>query len=137
MTTHTLKTDPRVFDDVVAGRKKFEIRLDDRGFQEGDELILRKTRHDGRDMARGLPLEYIGPPIHLYVTHILRGPIYGLAPDWVIMSIEPCDGTRNDRPASVPVEALRKVYETWMLHEHLDTEDDLWDEIATLIRKAE
>ena len=43
-------------------------------------------------MAAGSPLEYDGPPLYVYVTYILRGPIYGLAEGWIIMSIKPRDG---------------------------------------------
>ena len=104
MKKHELKTDPQVFDDVVSGRKTFEIRKDDRGFEVGDLLKLRKTKHTGVEMCsyphpdhpgrvvKGKPLEYIGPPLYVRVTYILRGPIYGLADGWVIMSIQPRDG---------------------------------------------
>ena len=88
---HELKTDPQVFDDVVKGGKRFEVRKDDRGYEVGDLLKLRRTRHTGAEMAKGAPLEYVGPPLWVYVTYILRGPIYGLADGWVIMSITPRD----------------------------------------------
>lgn len=86
---HKLKTDPAAFDDVVSGKKKFEIRLDDRGYQANDFLILRKTRFTGTEMKEGAPLEYVGPSLYFYVTYIMRGPIYGLADGWVIMTISP------------------------------------------------
>ena len=89
MQTHELKTDPQVFDDVVSGKKTFEIRKDDRGFEVGDLLILRKTQHTGAEMANGAPLKYTGT-VYVYVTYILRG--YGLEDGWVIMSITPRDG---------------------------------------------
>jgi len=92
MKTHELKTDKQVFDEVASGRKTFEIRKDDRGFEVGDFLVLRKTLRTGEEMKQGWPLEYVGPPIYVYVTYILRGPIYGLADGWVIMSITPRDG---------------------------------------------
>jgi len=92
MQTHELKTDPEVFDDVLEGRKTFEIRRDDRCYQEGDLLTLRKTKHTGAAMAEGAPLEYVGPPLYVYVTYIMRGPIYGLSDGWVIMAIMPRDG---------------------------------------------
>lgn len=88
---HELKTDPQVFDDVLKGRKTFEIRKDDRDFTVGDMLKLRKTLHTGEEMRQGSPLEYVEPPLYVYVTYILRGPIYGLADGWVIMGIIPRD----------------------------------------------
>jgi hypothetical protein len=50
-----------------------------------------KTTYTGAEMTAGAPLEY--PPgdsvCRCTVTHILRGPIYGLQDGWVIMSIDP------------------------------------------------
>jgi hypothetical protein len=86
---HELKTDPDVFDAVAAGRKTFEIRKDDRGYQEGDGLHLRRTKHTGRTMSVGVPLIYTGEECRCVVTHILRGPVYGLADGWAILSIKP------------------------------------------------
>ena len=69
--------------------KRFEIRFNDRDYHTYDELLLRKTKHTGEQMKSGAPLEYIEPPLRVQVTHILHGPIYGLATGWVIMSIAP------------------------------------------------
>lgn len=90
MATHELKTDPAVFDEVAAGRKTFEIRFNDRNFQVGNKLVLRRTRLTGWTMKQcNLPLEYTGEQVERTVTHILRGPLYGLAAGWVIMSLCP------------------------------------------------
>jgi Domain of unknown function (DUF3850) len=86
---HELKTDPDVFVAVRDGEKTYEIRKDDRGFAVGDLLWLRQTRHSGEAMRTGGPLEYTGEEIHAVVSHVLRGPIYGLADGWVIMSVKP------------------------------------------------
>lgn len=87
MAMHELKTDPGVFDAVADGRKNFEIRRDDRNFQEGDELLLRRTRDSGSAMANGAPLVYTGEELRCRVTYVLRGPIYGLRDGWAILSI--------------------------------------------------
>lgn len=97
--THELKTDPAVFDAVADGTKTFEIRLDDRGFAVGDTLRLRRTRYTGREMRRNCrPLEYTGEEELRTVTHILRGPVYGLGMGWVIMSLNACGEAREALP---------------------------------------
>lgn len=86
---HELKTDPEVFKAVFDGLKTYEIRKDDCGYQVGDELWLQETAHSGQEMAAGAPLFYTGKIMAVEVTHILRGPIYGLMDGWAIMSIKP------------------------------------------------
>jgi len=76
-----------VFNEVFLGHKTFEIRFDDRGYREGDLLVLRETHYTGEEMRAGAPLEYTGRDCARIVTHVLRGPIYGLKEGWVIMSI--------------------------------------------------
>lgn len=82
-----LKTDPVVFEDVWQGRKTYEIRFDDRGYTDQDRLRLLETSYTGAEMKSGLPLIFTGREMVAEVTHILRGPIYGLLDGWVIMSI--------------------------------------------------
>lgn len=86
MSTHELKTDPEAFDAVDRREKTFEIRFNDRDFQVEDALILRRTKHTGAAMKAGAPLEYTGGSVRVVVSHILRGPIYGLQNGWVILS---------------------------------------------------
>ena len=43
---HELKTWPAYFERVVDGSKTFEVRKDDRGYQSGDELVLREWDPD-------------------------------------------------------------------------------------------
>ena len=87
MTVHDLKTDSEVFDAVARGEKTFEIRIDDRGFAVGDCLLLRRTLHTGEQMHFGSPLVYTGEYVTRTITHILRGPIYGLRSGWAILSL--------------------------------------------------
>ena len=42
MKIHELKLDTKYFNDVKSGNKKFEIRKNDRDFEVGDILVLRK-----------------------------------------------------------------------------------------------
>jgi hypothetical protein len=54
MTVHTLKCLATYFDDVLEGKKCFECRKDDRGFQVGDKLLLNEVIRDG---LRVIPTE--------------------------------------------------------------------------------
>lgn len=87
MQTHELKTDPEVFQAVLDGLKTYEIRKNDRGFAVGDLLLLRETQHSGAAMAAGAPLVYTGRKVVRGVSHVLTGPIYGLAAGWSILSL--------------------------------------------------
>lgn len=89
MKTHELKTDPGVFQAVYQGTKTYELRKADRDFAIDDRLLLRETRFTGEQMRNGAPLEYTGRQHIAKITHILSGPIYGLAEGWVILSLEP------------------------------------------------
>ncbi len=84
---HELKTDPEPFSDVFGGRKTFELRRDDRPFAVADILHLRETVSTGAEMSAGAALVYTGSEIVARVGHIMRGPLYGLAEGWVIISI--------------------------------------------------
>jgi len=83
---YELKTDPEVFKASIEGRKTYELRKDDRGFKVGDTLTLRETTATGAEIAAGVPLKYTGRTTGCVVTHILYGPIYGLAAGWAILS---------------------------------------------------
>ncbi len=45
---HSLKTERKFFEATWAGKKTFEIRVNDRGFKVGDDVIL--TEIDGEGM---------------------------------------------------------------------------------------
>ncbi len=77
---HELKILPEYFDALISGRKKFELRKNDRGFCVGDILVLREW--DGKN--------YSGRNARCNVDYILEK-FSGLDPDYVIMSISICD----------------------------------------------
>ena len=74
---HRLKALPEYFLNVCAGRKCFEIRVDDRDIQPGDTVILLEwTKEIGYTGAMSRPLR---------VTYVLRNvPQYGLAEGYCI-----------------------------------------------------
>ena len=84
MATHVLKTDTKVFQASWDEEKQFEIRLDDRNYETGDDLILVETLHTGDEMLKGKPLVYTGRWLAVQVTYKLKGG-YGLKEGWCIL----------------------------------------------------
>jgi hypothetical protein len=78
-----LKAWPEFFEEVVNGRKPFELRKDDRAYEVGNILKLREWR-----MLGG----YSGREVRVRVTYLLRhAPEFGLQPGFVILGIQPLD----------------------------------------------
>lgn len=78
---HHLLCDKDSFDAILVERKRLELRRDDRGYLEGDTLVL----------FRQVDGEPDGAQVSVFVTHILGGEAgerYGLKPGYVAMSIE-------------------------------------------------
>ena len=78
---HDLKILPAYFDNVAKGRKTIELRFDDRGYFEGDLLLLREWENGA----------YTGRRVVVKVTYILKG-FDGLKDGWVILSIKRVKG---------------------------------------------
>lgn len=78
--THELKVWTELWQDLVAGRKTFEVRKDDRGFAVGDTLILKEWQ----------PMleRYTGKELVVTVTYLLPGGAFGIEPGYVVMSIK-------------------------------------------------
>lgn len=103
MKQHVLKSWPENFQPVLSLAKKCELRLNDRDYQVGDEIILREWIPEGRELhdAKGIRLsvgEYSGDWIRLVISHITNvgetiGPIAhshineGLKM-WVVLSFD-------------------------------------------------
>lgn len=107
MREFILKTDPAVFKDVLEGRKTFEIRFNDRGYQVGDLIVLKETKFTGQQMGEGSPLIYTGREMQKQISYILSG--YGLQDGWVILGIIDLDNQQaiiNDLKAQL--ECCRK-----------------------------
>lgn len=52
-TNHELRIRPQYFQDVMDGKKRFEIRKNDRDFQVGDTVLLREyeSKYTGRKIS--------------------------------------------------------------------------------------
>lgn len=98
MGKHNFKLATAYFDAVKSGAKNFEVRRDDRGFQKGDVLVLRRygfdwlTRKDAYLNAfdRG-GVESDAETLHRRITYVLTGGQFGIEPGYVVMGLEPCE----------------------------------------------
>lgn len=79
MQIHELKINPKYFDDVKSGRKRFEIRKDDRDYKVGDLIILKEYENG----------HYTGREIKcLTIRYILRDAAeYGLMDGYCILGL--------------------------------------------------
>jgi hypothetical protein len=80
MQRHDLKTWPKQFCAILAGSKRYELRVNDRNFQEGDELMLLEWDPKGG--------RYTGRHVLTTVTYMTRGGQFGLPPNLVVMSLQ-------------------------------------------------
>ena len=92
MTTHDLKCWPEFFDAVADGRLTFQVRKNDRGYQAGDRLVLRKY-----NPASSFGPTYLSPDgynanidraakVEVDVTYVLSG--WGIEPGYVVMGVK-------------------------------------------------
>ncbi|PKH02887.1 RNA-binding protein [Psychromonas sp. MB-3u-54] len=75
--THKLKIDTEHFADVVAGKKRSEVRYNDRSYKSNDLLILQEF--DGDKLT--------GNEQRVVITHVLKGGQHGIANEYVVLSI--------------------------------------------------
>jgi hypothetical protein len=79
--THRLKTWIPYFDHVVSGKKPFEVRRDDRGFQRGDRVRLVEVSQPRKGMIpTGREAEY-------EITYVLTGGQFGIEPGYVVLGL--------------------------------------------------
>lgn len=91
---HELKTWPQFFAAIESGRKTFEVRRNDRGFNAGDVLYLREY-----DPKRKIPGcadgSYTGNAFHVRVTYVLSGEAVGIKEGFVVMGIKLMKGPKS------------------------------------------
>jgi len=84
---HQLKIKQEYFEDVVSGRKTFEVRKNDRNFRVGDFLALNElTPHECNSKHEHLET---GRSALFHVHYILDDPEF-LKEGYVILGIEAC-----------------------------------------------
>lgn len=100
MSEHNLKTIQPFFNDVLHGRKTFEVRKYDRNFSVGDTLTLEEF-----DPFEG----YTGQAIVREITYMLDSPEY-CKPGYVVLGINnPTDAQRLVLTASIPIDRLEVI----------------------------
>ena len=72
---HDLKIWPQYYEAVLSGEKNFEVRENDRGFREGDDLALWEF---GADL-------YTGRALTATITYVHSG--LGMAPGYVVLGL--------------------------------------------------
>jgi hypothetical protein len=77
---HKIQTLQLYFKDVLSGDKNFEVRRNDRNYKVGDELILQEVKES--------TLQPTGRIIHRKITYILYGGVFGVSPDFCVMSLK-------------------------------------------------
>jgi len=88
MKTHDLKIWPKNFTEVASGRKKAEVRENDRDFKVGDQLLLREWSP--------LTNEYTSQSLLVKITHILSLTDFNaVMPGYVVLSIDETSGGIN------------------------------------------
>ncbi len=75
---HELKTHPSMFQATLDGRKTFEYRREDRGFDVGSILRLREW---------SIEEDYTGRELRVEVIYVLCGPAFGVPRNYVVMSL--------------------------------------------------
>lgn len=74
---HYLKTETEYYQAIERGQKKFEMRIDDRGYKVGDMVYL-------QEVVKGNPTGRNLPPVE--IRYILSGAKYGLKEGWCIFN---------------------------------------------------
>jgi hypothetical protein len=87
---HELKTWSAYFQEMVDGNKPFELRKDDRGFQEGHKLLLREIDKTSKS--------YTGRELIFKIKYILKGEeaeLFGLKKGYCILGLAPAKSIRD------------------------------------------
>ncbi len=86
--THILKTWPEPFQAVLDGRKRYEIRVNDRFFVVGEVLHLKEYRVDIAEAGALGEGAFTGREAFARVTYMSPGGTWGLPANLCVLSIE-------------------------------------------------
>ena len=89
MKLHELKIKKNYFDDILKGKKTFEIRKNDRDFQEGDLISFKVVDENFNSINECLMSAFAYPYYVFRITYVLKNvPEYGLDKDYCILGIK-------------------------------------------------
>lgn len=86
MKTHELKIMPEYFESVISGKKKAELRRNDRHFSAGDKLLLKEW---------SLEHDYSGRSVECIITDVAD--VDAFAKDYVLLSIKVSAGVLREK----------------------------------------
>lgn len=90
MKEHILKTIGTCWDAVKAREKTFEVRRNDRFFQKGDTVVLRKMDETGRYYEQGPDGgKFSTCDLKFTIGWVLQGGQFGIEPGYVVFQLEP------------------------------------------------
>lgn len=84
MKKHDLKIEPKYFDAVLSGKKRFEIRKNDRDYKEGDQVTLREY-----DRHASVPSEAFKYTGRAFIAKIGYMTAFMQRKGYVVFSLEP------------------------------------------------
>lgn len=85
---HILKTLPTAWDAIKSGEKRFEVRLNDRFFQRGDIVCLRKMDETGRYYETPYGERFGTLDLRFRIGWMLQGGQFGIDPRYVVFQLE-------------------------------------------------
>jgi hypothetical protein len=94
-SAHQLKCQPPHFEHLLDGRRRFDVRKNDRDFKVGDVIKFREFVPKMQAAQFGQDDEYYtGRNLFMRVRYILNprpdhDPDFGLAPDFIALDLEP------------------------------------------------
>lgn len=80
---HKLKCWTPYYEAIVRGEKKFDVRIDDRGFQKGDTVLL--EQYDPKKMRYVCGSGSRPYSIEKKIEYILTGGHFGIQPGYVVL----------------------------------------------------
>lgn len=86
---HVLKTIATAWDAVASGQKKFEVRKNDRFFQRGDIVRLRKLDEDNWHYATPPGQRFGTIDQDFRIGWMLQGGQFGIEAGFVVFQLEP------------------------------------------------